>query len=102
MRLVIVLVLALVALVLALAQPSLAAPQCAGRESVREQLHNNFSETLRGMGIAANNTMMEIYAADSGSWTIIVTMHDGVSCLVASGQAYEAVTETLPPKGVPG
>ncbi len=43
---------------------------------------------------------MEIYASDeTGSWTIIVTLPDGMACLVAAGQSYEALADALPPKG---
>ena len=42
-----------------------------------------------------------IASADSGSWTITVTMTNGITCLVASGQAFEELAEMLPPKGDP-
>ena len=34
--------------------------------------------------------------AESGSWTITVTMPTGMTCLMASGQSYEALAEALP------
>ena len=43
---------------------------------------------------------MEVFASvESGSWTITVTMSNGITCLVASGQAFEELAEVLPPKG---
>lgn len=76
------------------------AQQCAKRDMVVSQLTEKYGETRRGMGVAANNTVVEVFASDaSGSWTITVTRPDGVMCLVASGQGYEAVTEELPAKG---
>ncbi len=76
--------------------------QCGARDAVLEQLAARYGETRRGMGMAANNSVMELYAsADSGSWTITVTMPDGQTCLVASGQGFEAMVEELPAKGEP-
>lgn len=83
-------------------QAGYAAPQCAKRTMVLDQLGQKYGETRRGMGVAANNTVMEMFASDtSGSWTIIVTLPDGMSCLVASGQGYESVAEELPASGDP-
>jgi hypothetical protein len=86
-----------------MAGPVAAAPPCAARDSVVMQLAERYGETRRGLGVAANDTVMEIFAsAASGSWTITVTTPDGLTCLVASGQAFEPFTDPLPPKGVPG
>lgn len=76
--------------------------QCAKRDLVLGQLAERYGETRRGMGIAANNSVMEMFAAaDTGTWTITVTMPDGMTCLVASGQGFEAMADELPAKGSP-
>ncbi|MGB0658681.1 MAG: hypothetical protein ACPGNV_00790 [Mangrovicoccus sp.] len=42
------------------------------------------------MGLGANNSVVEIFASDkTGTWTITVTMPNGTTCLIASGQAFE-------------
>lgn len=77
-----------------------AAQQCAKREVVVSQLTERYGETRRSVGLSANNTVMEMFASQSsGSWTITVTLPDGMTCLVASGQGYETVAEELPAKG---
>ena len=49
------------------------------------------------MGIGANNAIVEVFASDqTGSWTITVTAPGGLTCLVASGQAFEELAEALP------
>jgi hypothetical protein len=54
------------------------------------------------MGIAANNMVMEVFALDvSQSWTITVTTPQGQTCLIASGQGFEAMRAPLPAKGEP-
>lgn len=77
-------------------------PNCAPREIVSERLANKYGETRKGMGLGSNNAVIEVWASDeSGSWTITVTSADGMTCLVASGQAYETLAEMLPPEGDP-
>ncbi|MGC9418685.1 MAG: hypothetical protein ACP5EN_06885 [Rhodovulum sp.] len=92
--------LALAALCLAL--PALAqaqtARQCAAREDVVALLADRYGESRQAMGLAANNAVVELYAnPESGSWTITGTTAAGVTCLIASGEAYQALAETLVP-----
>ncbi|MGL6211057.1 MAG: hypothetical protein ACRC14_14640 [Paracoccaceae bacterium] len=78
------------------------APQCAARVQVLEALSDKYGETRRGIGVAGNNTVMELFASDaSGSWTITATMPDGRTCVMASGQGFETMAEELPAKGDP-
>lgn len=73
---------------------------CGPRAVVVEKLAEGYGETRQSMGIGSNNVMVEVFAsAETGSWTILVTQPTGVSCLVASGQAYEQVAEALPAMG---
>ncbi|WP_417808484.1 hypothetical protein [Thioclava sp.] len=74
---------------------------CAPRDDLIAQLHTRYSETRRAVALAANNSVLEVFAADSGSWTILVTQASGLSCLIASGEAFEAVRDSLPAKGAP-
>ena len=85
-------------------QAALAA-QCAPREQVVAGLATGFDEVRRGAGLTAapdgRARVIEIFTSASGSWTIVVTRPDGQTCLVASGQAWEEITEELPAKGEP-
>ena len=73
---------------------------CAPRDVVVTRLAEGYGETRQAIGLGANNAVIEVFASDStGSWTITVTSPTGISCLVASGQAFEKVTEALPAKG---
>ena len=47
------------------------------------------------MGLAADGSVVEVLAATSGSWTILVTKPTGVSCVVASGEAWDHVPPPL-------
>lgn len=73
---------------------------CAPREAVVERLSSGYGESRQSMGLGANNQVVEVFAnTGTGSWTITVTMPNGLTCLVASGQAFEELAEALP---VPG
>lgn len=73
---------------------------CAQRGQVVERLQSKYGETRRSVGLAPNNGVVETYAsAETGSWTIIVTMPNGMSCLVAAGEAFEPVEDGPLPSG---
>ncbi len=74
--------------------------QCAPREMVVQRLNEAYGETRRSMGLGANNAVVEVFAsATSGSWTITVTGTNGITCLIAAGQAFETVADSLPAPG---
>lgn len=76
------------------------ARNCAPRDAVVERLASKYGETRQSIGLGANNAMVEVFASDeTGTWTITVTMPNGVTCLVASGQAFEELAEALPAAG---
>jgi hypothetical protein len=75
-------------------------PSCAPHQAVVERLNSAYGETRHSVGLSVNNTMVEVFASDStGTWTIIVTAASGMACLVAAGEAFETVADTLPKPG---
>jgi hypothetical protein len=83
--------------------PALAQSQCGPRADVLGLLSTKYGEMRRSVGLAANSTVMETFDNPAtGTWTITVTTPQGITCLIASGQAFEAVTEAAPKPGVPG
>ena len=84
--------------IMVLAAQQVSAQNCAPREDVIKRLTKSYGETRRGIGIARRGAVMEVFASDqTGSWTIVVTLPEGVTCLIASGQSYETLAEALPP-----
>lgn len=72
---------------------------CAPRDAVVSRLAEGYGETRQSMGLGANNSVVEVFASEkTGTWTITVTNPNGLTCLVASGQSFEALAEALPPK----
>jgi len=71
---------------------------CVSRETILQYLATKYSEEPVAIGIANNGGVIEVIAsAGGGTWTIIITMPSGVSCLLATGRVWETVT---PKKGV--
>lgn len=70
---------------------------CAPRKVVIERLAEKYGESRQAIGIGQQGMVMETFAsAESGSWTITVTMPTGMTCLMASGQSFEALAEAIP------
>jgi hypothetical protein len=63
---------------------------CAERSSVVRKLEERFGETLRSLGLHRDDGLVEIYSSEkTGTWTILLTHPDGMSCLLAAGQSWE-------------
>ncbi len=74
-----------------LSLPAMAQVVCSERGKFLERLASGYEETPVAMGLASNGSVVEVFASESGSWTIIVTTPAGRSCVVASGEAWEDV-----------
>ena len=64
-------------------------PVCGMRTAFVSRLKERYSEHPVSVGLAANGVVIEVFAASSGSFTILVTRPEGVSCLVASGEGWQ-------------
>lgn len=78
----------LAAVMAALSWPAYGASlACSSRDDVLAQLLTKFKEVPTNDGVANNGGLLEVLrTADGATWTIIVTMPNGVSCLVAAGE----------------
>lgn len=62
---------------------------CGDRAIIVQNLAAAYGETLKSLGLARDNTVFELYASDdTGTWTLIVTQANGLSCLAGAGTAY--------------
>lgn len=62
---------------------------CGPRDAAVAELTGDFGEHVIGRGLSQDGqAMLEILKSDSGSWTIIVTDVNGVSCVLANGQVW--------------
>jgi hypothetical protein len=66
---------------------------CADRGVATSQLHELYGERRIGYGLAANGSVIELFASPNGSFTLFATLPEGVSCLIATGQSWEPPPE---------
>ncbi|WP_176536224.1 hypothetical protein [Rhizobium sp. L9] len=87
--------LAIILPTLVIAHPNSAASQtmlsCAGRPDVVSFLDRNFGEKLTAVGLINQNAVLEVYAAKSGTWTLVVTDVHGISCILLSGDSWDSM-----------
>lgn len=63
---------------------------CGARSTIIERLKSQYGETRRGLGVGRENGVVEVYTSEAtGSWTILMTLPTGVTCLMAAGEAWE-------------
>ena len=73
------------------------AQTCGPREIVITTLQENYNEVRVGVAMTSDNNLVEVFASETGSWTLLVTTPNGVSCISLHGYNYESVVEHLPP-----
>ncbi|MEX3016644.1 hypothetical protein [Gymnodinialimonas hymeniacidonis] len=62
---------------------------CGQREMVVNELTGRYGEEVRGMGLAHQNRIVEVFVSEeTGTWTITVTSPNGMTCLMAAGQHF--------------
>lgn len=74
-------------------------PLCDARTSILMTLNGRFDEQPSARGLASNGAVLEVLSSQDGTWTIIVTTPDGLSCMMASGKYWQEVATKV--KGIP-
>lgn len=70
------------------------------RKAAVAKLADTYSEARVNIGLAANGSVIEVFATKDGStFTIALTRPDGLLCMMAAGKNWEAVPFKLPEKG---
>ncbi len=82
------------ALLLGVRAPASAQSVCTTHAEVTKQLESRHSESQVGIGLASTGQVFEVFTTgDGSSWTIVMTRPDGMSCLVAAGEAWEQIVK---------
>ncbi len=66
---------------------------CGPREQLVELLANQYKEDPVGIGLAQPGQVLEVFASQGSSWSMVITMPDGKACLIAVGDNWEMVTK---------
>jgi hypothetical protein len=65
---------------------------CTTRSEAAKLLDAQYSEEPVAMGLASNGGVIEVFASKAGqSWTILITMPDGRSCVLAAGESWDTL-----------
>ena len=74
---------------------------CAARDQVVDRLAGKYGETFSGGGLRNADSIFEVWhSEEKGTWTILMTRADGVSCIMASGTNWRDGLKV--PAGIPG
>jgi len=84
MRKFLVPVAAIAAIALLAPMPAQAQMLCGPRKEVTELLNQQFQEKPKAAGLVSSQ-MIELFVSAAGSWTILLTRPDGVSCVMSGG-----------------
>jgi len=76
------------------ASAAMAQPQCNERDNVLDLLAKKYQETPIAAGVTNTGGLVEVLTdIKSGTWTIIVTTPQGMSCLVAAGEGWRNMVQ---------
>ncbi|MGY6707930.1 MAG: hypothetical protein ACXIVF_06345 [Rhizobiaceae bacterium] len=70
----------------------LAMNMCGERDRIVGELEQHFQENVTAVGMVDDNAVVEVFVSDSGTWTIIATGTDGMSCVLSAGEGWESTT----------
>ena len=88
--------------VFAVATPAIAA-NCAERETVVDRLQTHYDEqpTAAGLQEASDTqSLVEVWASEkTGTFTVMLTMPDGMTCIVATGTDWHQTSPEAPVLG---
>lgn len=76
---------------------------CATRAVVIDKLQRAYGEEYVGGGVQNSQSIFEVwFSEEMGTWTILMTRADGMSCVMASGTNWrEALPGMKKPAGIP-
>lgn len=68
---------------------------CDDRMTIVSSLSDDYQETRNSIGLANSGSVVEVFSSIDGSWSMIVTRPDGISCLIAAGRNWESLTRKI-------
>ncbi len=79
-----------------LAHGQMGDPTCGDRDFVTQRLEQKYGESRQGIGLVGDNKMLELWRSTDGTWTVLMTRTDGVTCIVAAGNSWNEMSEPQP------
>jgi hypothetical protein len=72
-----------------------AAIQCGPRDKIAAVLGQRFQENRQALGLSGQSAVIELFVSMAGSWTMTSTNTNGLTCIVATGEAWQAAPKQL-------
>lgn len=70
-----------------------AAPMCGERGNVVDLLKQQFGEEQEDVRLQNDQALMELFASEKGTWSILMTSPSGTSCIVAAGKGLSTMAK---------
>ena len=66
---------------------------CSDHATATGSLTQQYQETKKGMGLTPSGHLIEVFAGEAGTWTILLVTPEGVACNLTSGKDWEWTDE---------
>ena len=76
--------------------PAHAQVNCDLRKSLLAKLDTGYDEHPVASGLASSGNLIEILTSSGGTWTILITNPNGITCIAAVGEDWQDVKPKLP------
>lgn len=70
-------------------------PMCGARTEIIAQLKGAFDEKPTALGTTGDGAVVELTTSQRGTWTLMLSLPGGRSCLIASGEDWEQWPQLL-------
>ena len=74
--------------------PALAQMACGKRGDFLAQLEKQYGETPTVIGITDQGALLDVVVSPAGTWTMMLTVAGGPTCIVATGRHWEMLPAT--------
>lgn len=70
-------------------QPAQSQMVCGKRVDIVKALEDGHSEQRSAAGLSGNGGLVELFTGQKGTWTLLMTMPGGPTCLLGAGEEWE-------------
>lgn len=71
------------------------AAQCGPHGKVTESLSRQYQESRQALGLLGQAAVIELFVSARGTWTMTSTNVQGVTCVIAAGEAWQSEKKTV-------
>lgn len=66
---------------------------CGDRDEIVQSLLRSYQEQPVAIGLSSAGAIVEVLASPRGTWTLMMTMPTGQTCVMAAGEHWEALPQ---------